>query len=79
MQTTIKLAAARIKRLVGQIERDCPPDEGVPPSYIVTDIPPAIDDGGEYGDPFEDRRPEFVKQANAELRGYTSLGRLDRQ
>jgi hypothetical protein len=65
---SLALVQARIKRLTDEIIRD---SGALAPSRITP--PPddqPIDDGGEYGDPFEDRTPDFVKEA---LHGWVSM------
>ncbi len=68
MRMTPALVRAFISRLTAEIERD---SGSLAPSRInppLDDQP--IDDGGEYGDPFEDRTPDFVQDA---LRGWVSM------
>lgn len=63
----------RIKRLTDDIERTSGAGH---PSYINPPLDnDPIEDGDEYGDPFEDRTPDFVKEA---YRGWESMpGRED--
>lgn len=68
MRMTPALVQAFIKRLAEKIETE---SGTVAPSSMV--LPPddqPVDDGGEYGDPLEDRRPDFVKNA---LRGWVPM------
>lgn len=61
MQTITRSAALtdRSERLVRRIERE----SGLfAPALIVTRETDGIEDGGGYGDPVVDRRPEFVKE-----------------
>ena len=69
MQTTAALAA-RIERLIARIREQSGGDVG--PSHIV-EAGGGIEDGGQYGDPHRDMRPEFLKEADA---GYVPVATL---
>lgn len=62
--------AARIERLIERIREQSGGD--VAPSHIV-EAGGGIEDGGQYGDPHRDTRPEFVKEADA---GYVPIATL---
>ena len=59
--------AARIERLIARIREASGGD--IAPSHIV-EAESGIEDGGQYGDPHRDPRPEFVKEAD---RGYRPI------
>ena len=69
MQTTAALAA-RIERLITRIREQSGGD--VAPSHIV-EAGGGIEDGGQYGDPHRDMRPDFLKEADA---GYVPVATL---
>ena len=69
MQTTAALAA-RIERLIERIREQSGGD--VAPSHIV-EAGGGIEDGGQYGDPHRDMRPDFLKEADA---GYVPVATL---
>ena len=52
--------AARIERLIARIREQSGGD--VAPSHIV-EAGGGIEDGGQYGDPHRDMRPDFLKEA----------------
>lgn len=63
---------ARIERLKAYFETHGGASH---PSFVTP--PPddqPVDDGSEYGDPFEDRRPDFVKEA---MRGWVPIPEWD--
>ena len=62
--------AARIERLIERIREQSGGD--VAPSYII-EAGGGIEDGGQYGDPHRDMRPEFLKEADA---GYVPVATL---
>jgi len=62
--------AARIERLIERIREQSGGD--VAPSHIV-EAGGGIEDGGQYGDPHRDMRPEFLKEADA---GYVPVATL---
>ena len=62
--------AARIERLIERIREQSGGD--VAPSHII-EAGGGIEDGGQYGDPHRDMRPEFVKEADA---GYVPVATL---
>ena len=62
--------AARIERLIARIREQSGGD--VAPSHIV-EAGGGIEDGGQYGDPHRDMRPEFLKEADV---GYVPVATL---
>jgi hypothetical protein len=65
---TITALAGRINRLAQQVERE----SGVfAPALIVLRDPQQIEDGGGYGDPAADRRPEFVREDDRKPHEHT--------
>ena len=62
--------AARIERLIERIREQSGGD--VAPSHII-EAGGGIEDGGQYGDPHRDMRPEFLKEADA---GYVPVATL---
>ena len=62
--------AARIERLIERIREQSGGD--VAPSHIV-EAGGGIEDGGQYGDPHRDMRPDFLKEADA---GYVPVATL---
>ena len=62
--------AARIERLIERIREQSGGD--VAPSHIV-EAGGGIEDGGQYGDPHRDMRPDFLKEADA---GYVPVAAL---
>lgn len=63
-----KRTLERIKRLAERLQDEAPEMPGGFNEYGG-----GVDDGGGYGDPHADDKPDFVKE---DERGWTKLGRL---